>query len=90
MDWQYLLTQAHRHGVVQLLYFNLTRAPNVGAPAGTIASLKSRFRTTATHNIYLLGQLLVILEEFARIDIPVIPFKGPVSSSHGLRRCLAA
>ena len=77
LDWPFVLTQAERHGIVSLLYFNLRRTDSA-APSSVMDTLAGMFRARANHNLYLLGQLLTILDEFERRKIAVIPFKGPV------------
>lgn len=77
LDWSRLLTQARRHGVASLLYFNLRSAAGT-APSRAMAALATMFRASANHNLYLLGELLTILDEFERREIAVIPFKGPM------------
>ncbi|MEO8630845.1 MAG: nucleotidyltransferase family protein [Betaproteobacteria bacterium] len=77
LDWSWLLAQAQRHGVTSLLYFNL-RSVTTAAPDSAMDALATMFRTCAKHNLYLLGQLLTILDEFERRQIAVVPFKGPM------------
>jgi len=78
LDWRYVLTQATRHGVSQLLYFNLRSALGKDTSLAVMQPLAARFQITANHNLYLLGQLFDLLEDLNRNGIAAIPLKGPV------------
>jgi len=76
IDWTFLWQQAERHGIRPLVYRNLClaqAAPDMPDSARVAAVL----RECATRSLYMLGELIKLLEVFDRGGIPVIPFKGP-------------
>ncbi len=77
-DWDYLLDIALQHGVVPLLYRNLSLICPQAVPLVNLNQLKSRFHSNATRNFSLLAELLRLIELAGKNGIRVVPFKGPV------------
>ena len=78
LDWTYIQAQAFHHDVSSLLYFNLHDIGRERPPAAVMEELEQRFRASALHNLFLLGELLKLVEELEQAQIAVIPLKGPV------------
>ena len=75
-DWERLIGDAARHGVLPLVHEHLRGLDAVPAPAReTLHRLAARI---ARHNLMLTGVLLDVLDLFEREGLPAIPYKGPV------------
>lgn len=90
IDWDFLLRIAERHRMKPFLYWNLKEDHSESVPPSVWEKLETRFRANARANMLALGRMFRLLEKFKEADIPVIAFKGPVStytlySSPGLR-----
>ncbi len=85
LDWSYLTHTAVRHGVMPLLYRNLSTICPEAVPKDILTKLKALFQTNAAHNRFLTSSLLQLLNLFEKHDIPVVLFKGPVlaASAYG-------
>jgi hypothetical protein len=77
IDWDYVCLQAARHGISALVYSNLCAA-GMECSATQVAPLAQNARASANHGLYLMGELVKLVEAFGRVQIDVIPFKGPV------------
>jgi hypothetical protein len=78
IDWSYLIQTAYRHGVMPLLYQNLSTVCPETVPQATLAELRDYFQTNARRNILLAKKLLKLLDLFETHGIPALPLKGPV------------
>lgn len=81
IDWEYLIETATKHGVMPLLYWNLSKICPKTVPEHILTKLRARFEANAGSNLFLTGELVKLLELFANHDIPAIPFKGSVLSA---------
>lgn len=73
-----MLHLARQHGQAPRVLKALTDAQAEAVPDGVLARLRADFAHAAGANLMLAGELLALLAEFDRADIPVIPFKGPL------------
>lgn len=78
IDWSYLIQEALYHGVIPLLFWNLTRVTSNGVPKETLGQIKNTFNVIARWNLCLTGELLKLLNLFRDVGIRALPFKGPV------------
>ncbi len=77
LDWTYLLASAHRHGVVQLLYYHVNEVCPEAVPSQVLSRLRTRYEENSRQNLSLTGELLKLLAVFEANGIETIPFKGP-------------
>lgn len=77
-DWPYLIPTARHHGVMPLLYQNLTAVCPDLVPPDVLSELKGHFLANAQSNLFLTGELLKLLDAFGAAGIRAMPVKGPV------------
>jgi len=77
LDWPYLLQTATRHGLVPLLYWQLSNTCPQAVPPSVLSQLQDDYHTNAHWSLYLTGELLKLLELLEANGIPAIPYKGP-------------
>lgn len=77
IDWQYLEQTADRHGLLPLLYRNLSTACAEKIPRTRLNHLQDRFRKNTISNLLLTAEMRSILNLFESHGINAIPFKGP-------------
>lgn len=77
IDWEDLTQLATKHGILSLLYRNLSTICPQAVPADILRYLEEQFYVTASYNLYLAHALGTLLNSFTEQGIPVIPFKGP-------------
>ena len=70
-----------RHGLVSLLYYQLSTICPESVPGALLNRLKTRFQANLAHNLFLTAELLKLLSLFENHGIPAVPFKGPVLAS---------
>ncbi len=75
LDWDKVLAEARRHGVVPLLHRHL--AGRVEVPAAVLAELNAYARRNAVHNLLLSKELLRVLGELGGAGVRAVPYKGP-------------
>ncbi|MFB2895115.1 nucleotidyltransferase family protein [Aerosakkonemataceae cyanobacterium BLCC-F50] len=78
IDWAYLLQTAAHHGVMPLLYWNLSNTCPEAVPKAILYQLRDYFHANALHNLFLTKELLKLLSVFKAYEITAIPFKGPI------------
>jgi hypothetical protein len=85
IDWEYLLRMSFRHGVVPLVYSNLSGASAEAVPKHVLGRFRDRFHANRLRSLQLTGELLKLLREFEARKVPAIPYKGPVlaASAYG-------
>jgi hypothetical protein len=76
LNWPLAIDTAHTHGLMPLLYFQLTRCPDV-VPAAILDTLRLRFQRNALRSVLLVIELRRLLGLFAGRGIAAVPFKGP-------------
>jgi Uncharacterised nucleotidyltransferase len=78
LDWNCLVEAATRHGIVPLLFQNLSRVVPNQIPEAILKQLKGSVEFNTRWNLYVTGELLHLLKHFASIGVRALPFKGPV------------
>lgn len=78
VDWDNVLEQAQRHGLIPLLYRQVARHCADLVPRRVLHSLSHAYVVNAAHNLRLTAELLRILALLENAGVPVVPFKGPV------------
>lgn len=76
LDWSMVLKMAEYHGVVPLLYRNLSAVSSDLVPAQLLTPLRHKTQAEAMLNRALADELLVLCEAFTAREVPVIPIKG--------------
>jgi len=61
IDWEYLFRVARRHGLVSLLYYQLSTVCPESVPGALLNRLKTRFHANLAHNLFLTAELLKLL-----------------------------
>ncbi len=81
VDWEYLRRKAMEHGVLPLLYQTLrAQFPHLVSPE-ILEHLRRSFQANGHRNLILTAELLGLVQELEKREIPVIPLKGPVLGS---------
>jgi hypothetical protein len=78
IDWDHLVLMARRHGIVSPLYRRLHALGPTVTPPASLARLQEDFATNALRNLYLMRELVLLLDRLKERGIRAIPFKGPV------------
>jgi len=77
IDWQYLISLAHRHSVLPLLFNSLNSTCPESIPLNILTNLRSYFQSNAHHNLFISSKLVKISNIFQGNGINAVPFKGP-------------
>src|SRR2546427_841220 len=77
LDWEWLLRNAHAHGLLPLLYRHLRSTPD-SVPAEIRGALREGFEANAQRALRLTAELLRLHDQLASRGVTVIPYKGPV------------
>jgi putative nucleotidyltransferase-like protein len=77
IDWTFIIQKAISHGVMPLLYQNLSKICQQSIPKTTFEKLRKFFYVNARHNLILSQGLLRVLSIFQSQGISAAPFKGP-------------
>ena len=77
VDWAYLLQTAQSHGMMPLLYWHLNSTCPESIPKDALDQLRDHFHATAQRNLFLTGELLMLLKLFEAHGIQAVPYKGP-------------
>lgn len=75
IDWEYFFLLARRHGVVPLVYLQLSRHAR---DLEILATLKKHYLENIARNTVLTAELCRLIDRFAEAGIEAIPYKGPV------------
>ncbi|MBX3303845.1 MAG: nucleotidyltransferase family protein [Nitrospira sp.] len=76
LDWAMVVELAEYHGVVPLLYRNLSAVSSDLVPAELLTRLRQKTQAGALLNRALAKELVVLCEAFTARGVPVIPIKG--------------
>jgi len=79
LDWIATLRLADQHGIISLLYQNLAPLHDVIPPA-VLASLRQSYERNIHKSLFLVRELIRILDCLRGLGIDVIPYKGVVLS----------
>jgi len=79
VDWDVFLSLARHHGLIPLMQHHVTAGTISAAdiPAYALTALQLEATTIARRSLYLTGELIAILRDFAAQEIPCVPLKGP-------------
>lgn len=77
IDWEYLISTAHMHGMAPLLYRHLDAARSEAVPEDALGRLRRHFRANGFQNLLLAGELVRLLKAFGARDLLAVPYKGP-------------
>jgi hypothetical protein len=78
LSWKTVIDLSETHKLTQLLYQNLrTSCPGV-APADVMRQLNDIYASQAQFILYLTGELVSLVKSFSALEIPILPYKGPV------------
>jgi hypothetical protein len=78
LDWQYLLTMAHRHALVPILYHQLQKCDPGLVPNAYLQKLRTSYQDNLARNLVLMDELLSIARDLRAHGIDCLPFKGPL------------
>ena len=78
LDWEYVLRRALAHGVMPLLYRNLSTLCPELVPEDALSSLRSFCDNNTRRNLMLTAELCSVLGVLSAENIQVIPLKGPL------------
>jgi hypothetical protein len=76
LDWVYLLAMAAQHGILPLLFQNLSACYDV-IPHLYLGQLRAFYMTNSMRNQFLAKELITLQRDFKIQGIFTIPFKGP-------------
>lgn len=77
-DWAALRHTALEHGVLPLLYSRLKELEPGLLPQQEMAHLQEFFKAHSRRNLIMASELVKVLRLLKSVNIPAIPFKGPV------------
>ncbi|HEX8183840.1 MAG TPA: nucleotidyltransferase family protein [Blastocatellia bacterium] len=77
LDWDYLVIEADRHGLMPLVYSNLGAAFPEAVPEPFINTLRDNFRKNAISNLLLTSEMCSIINLLGASGVSAVPFKGP-------------
>lgn len=78
INWEYLISLSNQHRVLPLLYHTLNNICSDAVPKNVLETLRVNFYAIAQRNLFMMQELLKLIELFKAHNIPAIPFKGPV------------
>jgi hypothetical protein len=81
MDWGVVLRLAEWHGVRPLLHRHLGEVAPELVPKPVLVDLWAAYERGARRNRAMAHELLRIVDELQRVDIPSVPYKGPTLAS---------
>jgi hypothetical protein len=79
VDWGMLLRLAENHGTSSLLYQSLLPLADM-VPSSTLASLRQRYEGNVYKSLFLVRELIRIVERLEGLFIDAVPYKGVVMS----------
>lgn len=77
LNWERILSKAHNHGVILLLYKKLKNLKQQVAPSEIMASLKAFYNNNAIRNLRMGQKLIKLINILSTEKIDAITFKGP-------------
>jgi Uncharacterised nucleotidyltransferase len=78
LDWNYIIQCAAQHGIIPLLYQNLSSICPKMVPTQYLDEFRNLSHKTALYNLIITSELLKLHHLFTKNKIDIIPFKGPV------------
>jgi hypothetical protein len=91
-DWDLVLAQAGRHGMLPLIYWRLGRGDAGLLPPDVWARVAERFHSVTRRNLMMAAELRSVMGWLESAGVEAIAFKGPtlaalVYENLGLREC---
>jgi hypothetical protein len=83
LDWNFVLQQASFHGIIPLMYLNLSRFSPDALPKSILEQLKNAYNSIARLNLSLTRDLIQLIKTLSDAGIRAIPCKGPVLAATG-------
>jgi hypothetical protein len=85
IDWETLVLEARKHGVMSLLYRNLHSKRPFVIPPGFFTQLEQDFHANAKRNLLLIREITRLINLLQTTEIPALFFKGPLlgGTAHG-------
>jgi len=77
LDWQFLIRESRRHGLIPLLYSHLDMTCRERVPDECLAVLEDLFRRNTVSNMLMSAEMFSVLDLLERNNIPAITLKGP-------------
>jgi hypothetical protein len=77
IDWKYLMKTAQRHGLIPLLYKNLSDVSPEMVPEEVMKTFHEQYNANSRRNLFLTGELIKLFHFFESNGISAVPFKGP-------------
>jgi Uncharacterised nucleotidyltransferase len=81
IDWNLLMRRAEENGLLPLLAEHLRRLNTDLVPEDVRTRLHENERKCAHRTLFLISELIRLVGEFRRKEIPATPYKGPVAAS---------
>jgi hypothetical protein len=81
LDWDVLISAAHSHGVLSLLFCSLRKLCREAVPPARLELLALFYEEINRRNELLLKELISILSAFRTQGLRGLPFKGPTLAS---------
>jgi Uncharacterised nucleotidyltransferase len=78
LNWEELIQTASMHGVLPLIYRNLTECVPERIPKAVLGQLMKLYLMNSAHNQCLMVAAQDLIQVFAANNIPMMVFKGPV------------
>jgi hypothetical protein len=81
LDWNKIIRIAEHHGVLSFVARNLIEhasALPTPVPTDVERSLRTAYETNVRRGLWFAGELARIVRHFDHLQLPVLPFKGPV------------
>lgn len=76
INWDYFITMAKVHKVAPLVFVNLIHIASELIPANELYRLKKIVRSIVKKNLYIIKELVILINCFESNNIPAIPYKG--------------
>jgi hypothetical protein len=78
LDWEYLIRTASAHSITPLFSHSLNNTCPDAAPKPTLDQLQRYLRVHSLNNLFLMRELIRLLDALEKIGVSAIPWKGPV------------
>lgn len=78
LDWNFILREAACHGIIPLMYLNLSRLPGNMLSDSILGQLRNAYERIARFNLFLTRELIKLLSALSDSGTRAIPCKGPV------------
>jgi len=85
LDWEFIISKAHPHALIPLLYRNLSAICADLVPPPVLQQIESDYRVNAERNRKNTAEMIKVLRAFKAANISAVPYKGPALAvlAHG-------